>query len=394
MSKLPSECKAKSWPHFSKEEVDAVVHVLESGKVNQWTGNEVYSFEKEYAEYLGVKHVIALANGSVALDLAMIVLGIGPGDEVIVTPRTFVASVSCVVLRGAKPVFADVDPNSQNITLESVKKVFTKNTKAVIAVNLAGWPCELKELRAFCDANKIYLIEDCAQAHGARYNEKPVGSFGHIAAFSFCQDKIMTTGGEGGLFVTNDDSIWQKTWSYKDHGKDYDLMFNKPRPKGFNWVVKSFGTNYRMTEIQAAIGRIQLKKLDYWIEIRRRNANILTESFSKIPSLRVTIPSDNVYHAYYKYYVFLRPELLKDGWNRDRVINVINEMGVFCQGGSCSEVYLEKAFEKGNLRPEKRLPVAKELGETSLMFLVHPTLGEEDMKRTCEVVSDVVKQVF
>lgn len=379
-----------SWPYYSEDEINAVVNVLRSGKVNQWTGEEVRLFEKEYAKYIGVDYAIALANGSVALDLAMIVLDVGPGDEVIVTPRTFVASASCVVLRGARPIFADVDQVSQNITVESVKKVLTPKTKAIIAVHFAGWPCELKELRQFCDENKIYLIEDCAQAHGASYNDKSVGSYGHISAFSFCQDKIITTGGEGGLLATNDCGLWEKAWSYKDHGKDYNLMFNSPKPKGFNWVTKSFGTNYRMTEMQAAIGRIQLKKLDSWVETRRRNAAILTECFLNIPSLRVTIPPKNVGHSYYKYYVFLRPEALKLDWSRDRVMAAINENGVVCQVGGCSEIYLEKAFDQNDLGPESRLPIAKGLGETSVMLLVHPTLTVSNMEYVCEVVTRVM----
>ncbi len=375
------------WPCFSEEEICAVTNVLRSGNINQWTGREVYEFEKEYAEYLGVNHAVALANGSVALDLAMITAGVGVGDEVIVTPRSFVASASCVALRGATPVFAEVDCNSQNITLESVKRVFTNNTKAIIAVHLAGWPCELDALKKFCDDNGVFLIEDCAQAHGAKYNGKPVGSFGHMSAFSFCQDKIITTGGEGGLLVTNDKNLWERAWSYKDHGKDYDLMFNGPKPNCFNWVVKSFGTNYRMTEMQAAIGRIALKKLDNWVMKRRKLADILSAGFASCPALRVTLPSQNVYHSYYKYYAFVKLDALKNLWSRDRVLQELNERGVPCSTGACPEIYIEtpfKAFSK------QRHPSAKELGETSLMFQVHPTLEESDAHFVVEEVQRIM----
>lgn len=381
--------KNLGWPFFDEDTIDAVTRILRSGKVNQWTGTEVFKFEKEYADYLGIKYAIALANGSVALDLAMIVLGIGPGDEVVVTPRSFVASASCIVLRGAKPIFADVDPESQNITVESVSKVMTKKTKAIIAVHLAGWPCELDALRVFCDKHKIYLIEDCAQAHGAKLNGKPVGSYGDISIFSFCQDKIITTGGEGGLLVTNNKKWWSVAWSYKDHGKDYELMFKKEKGSGFKWVVKSFGTNYRMTEMQAAIGRLQLRKLSKWVEARRSNADILTKCFSKIPALRVTLPKAYIQHSYYKYYVFVRPETLKSGWDRDRIMKAIVEKGVSCQSGSCSEMYLEKSFVNNGLRQRKRLLIAKGLGETSLMFQVHPTLTKAEMERACRVVWSV-----
>lgn len=390
VTKLPDDknnCSG-SWPYFSDEEISAVNRVLKSGKVNQWTGQEVSEFEKEYAAYLGANYAIALANGSVALELALIALGIGVGDEVIVTPRTFVASASCIVLRGATPVFADVDSCSQNITLRSVKKTFTDKTKAIIAVHLAGWPCESDSLKAFCDEKNIFLIEDCAQAHGARYKGKPVGSFGHISVFSFCQDKIITTGGEGGLLVTDDKELWARAWSYKDHGKDYDLMFDGHKCDGFNWVVKSFGTNYRMTEMQAAIGRIQLSKLDIWVGRRRKLAELFNRSFSNCPALRVTIPPDEYFHSYYKYYVFVRPERLKEGWSRNRVVKELNEKGIRCGVGSCPEVYMERPFKPYF---KERLSVARELGEISMMFIVSPTLDEIDIYRVIEGVNNIMK---
>ena len=403
------------WPCFGDDEIDAVTRVLRSGNVNQWTGFEVTCFEKEYANYVGVKHAVAVANGSVALDIALAILGIGPGDEVIVTPRSFVASVSCVALRGAAPVFVDVDPDSQNITPDAVKSAISSKTKAVIAVHLAGWPCGFDELRALCDEHGIYLIEDCAQAHGAGVRKegekvrrledektgeneagliRHVGSFGHIAAFSFCQDKIMTTGGEGGMLVTDDEDLWKKAWSFKDHGKDYDSVFKKKHPPGFRWLVKSFGTNYRMTEMQAAIGRVMLKRLDEWVKRRRRLAGILTEGFGEIPALRVTIPLDHIYHSYYKYYVFVRPERLKDGWNRDRILMELEQRGVPCGTGVCPEIYLKEAFRNSSsklkIKNQKRLPVAKKLGETSLMFLVHPTLTEDNVHYVVEQVKEVM----
>jgi len=386
------------YPCFGDDEIQAVERVLRSGRVNQWTGSEITSFEKEYADYVGAKYAVAVANGSVALDIALTILGLGSGDEVIVTPRSFVASASCVALRGATPVFVDVDPDSQNITSDSVKNAISSKTKAVIAVHLAGWPCALNELKVLCDEHGIYLIEDCAQAHGAKLRGTQVGGFGHIAAFSFCQDKIMTTGGEGGMLVTDDEDLWMKAWSYKDHGKDYDSVFKKKHSPGFRWLVKSFGTNCRMIEMQAAIGRVMLKKLDEWVKRRRRLAGILTEGFKEIPELRVTVPLDHIYHSYYKYYVFVRPERLRDGWNRDRILGELEKRGVPCGTGACPEIYLEEAFRdygyKLGIRnyelKDGRLPVAKELGETSLMFMVHPTLTEENMHYVLEQVKEVI----
>ena len=227
---------------------------------------------------------------------------------------------------------------------------------------------------------------------GVRLYPRMTGSLGDIAAFSFCQDKIMTTGGEGGMLLTDDDALWEKAWAFKDHGKSYDAVYHRQHPSGFRWLHESFGTNWRLTEMQAAIGRRQLKKLPDWVAARRRNAAILTEAFSGIAGLRVTPPPENVRHAYYKYYVFVRPEKLKVGWDRDRIMNAVVAGRAPCFSGSCSEVYLEKAFDGDGLRPVKRLPVARELGETSLMFLVHPTLMEKDMETVVAAVRKVMKE--
>ena len=379
------------WPSFDQDEIDAVSRVLRSGNVNYWTGEEGLSFEREFAAFHGVKHAIALANGTVALELALRVLGIGPGDEVIVTPRSFIASASCIVLQGAIPVFADVDRESQNISAESIRKVLSPRTKAIIAVHLAGWPCDMDAIMELARQHNLKVIEDCAQAHGAKYKDRYVGSFGHAAAFSFCQDKIMTTGGEGGMLLTDDDDIWSSAWSFKDHGKNYESVFNKKHPPGFRWLHDSFGTNWRMTEMQAAIGRVQLRKLTQWLTLRRRNAAVLTEGFSRIPGLRLTILPQAIEHAYYKYYAFVEPEKLKSDWSRDRIMTALMAEGIPCGSGSCSEIYLEKAFDQGALRPRDRLPVAKQLGETSLMFMVHPTLSTGDMEDVVRAMDKVMR---
>ena len=374
------------WPSFDQDEIDAVNRVLHTGKVNYWTGEEGFSFEREFAAFHGVKHAIALANGTVALELALRVLGIGPGDEVIVSPRSFIASASCIVLQGAIPVFADVDRDSQNFTMESIRKVLSPQTKAIIAVHLAGWPCDMDAIMELAEQHNLKVIEDCAQAHGAKYKGRYVGSFGQVTTFSFCQDKIMTTGGEGGMLLTDDDDIWSSAWSFKDHGKNYESVFNKKHPPGFRWLHDSFGTNWRMTEMQATIGRVQLRKLTRWLTLRRRNAAILSDGFSRIPGLRLTIPPQVIGHAYYKYYVFVDPEALKSDWSRDRIMAALMEKGLPCGSGSCSEIYLEKAFDQGALRPRDRLPGAKQLGETSLMFMVHPTLLSDDMEEVVQAM--------
>ncbi len=378
-----------AWPYFSEDEISAASAVLKSGQVNYWTGQEGRSFENEFARFAGCKYAVSLANGTVALELALYALGIGPGDEVIVTSRTFIASASCAVMRGAIPVMADVDPVSQNITAQTIAAALTPGTRAIIAVHLAGWPCDMDPILELAKEKGLFVIEDCAQAHGAKYKGHPVGSMGDVAAFSFCQDKIMTTGGEGGMLTTSNKDIWEKAWSFKDHGKSYDAVYNRRHPPGFRWLHESFGTNWRLTEIQSAIGRVMLKKLPEWLEKRRNNAAKLNKRLCEIPALRVTIPPADIEHAYYKYYVFVRPERLKVGWNRDRVMDAICAEGIPCLSGSCSEIYLEKAFEKKGLSPFERLKTAKELGETSLMFLVHPTLSEDDMEDICLAIEKV-----
>ncbi len=374
------------WPVFDDEQIAVAAAVLRSGKVNYWTGEEGRAFEAEFAEAVGCRYGIALANGTVALELALRGFDIGAGDEVVVTPRSFLASASCVVACGARPVFADVDPDSQNITAETVRAVLSPRTRAVIAVHLAGWPCDMEPLAALCRERGLKLIEDCAQAHGATYRGRPVGSLGDVAAFSFCQDKIMTTAGEGGMLVTDDRALWSWAWSYKDHGKSYEAVYERAHPPGFRWLHESFGTNWRMTELQAAIGRVQLRRLPDWHERRRRNAAILTERLAAIPALRVTRPPNHAGHAWYKYYVFVRPERLAGGWDRDRLLNAITARGVTCLTGSCSEMYLEKAFDGTGMAPAGRLPVARRLGETALMFLIDPTFGDADMERTADAV--------
>jgi dTDP-4-amino-4,6-dideoxygalactose transaminase len=382
--------KFSSWPSFTQEEADSVRNVLLSNKVNYWTGSECREFEKEFSAWSNAKYAVALGNGTLTLDIAFKSLDVSDGDEVIVTSRTFIASVSSIVNSGAIPIFADVDLDSQNITVESIRSVITSKTKAIICVHLAGWPCEMDEIMDLANEFNLYIIEDCAQAHGSKYKGKPVGSIGHIGCWSFCQDKIMTTGGEGGMVTTSDESLWRKIWAYKDHGKSYEAVYEREHSEGFRWLHESFGTNWRMTEMQAAIGRIQLKRMPDWHGKRLNNANKIWHTAKQCKGLRVPDIPDYIEHAAYKCYVFVKPKALKNDWNRDRVIEEINALGVPCYSGSCSEVYLEKAFDNTGFRPKERLPNAIELGETSLMFLVHPTLTKDEIQQTCYAITFVM----
>lgn len=401
------------WPSFTEEEVAAVAAVMRSNQVNYWTGQECRAFEREFAAWVGTDHAIALANGTVALDLALQGLGIGAAyggsaeDEVIVTPRTFMASVSCVVNAGAVPVFADVDADSGNISAATIAAVLSERTKAIIPVHLAGWPVDMDPIMALARSLGIKVIEDCAQAHGTRYKGRSVGSIGDIGAWSFCQDKIMSTGGEGGMVTLNDRDLWSRMWSFKDHGKSWEAVYERAHPPGFRWVHESIGTNWRMLEIQAAIGRIQLKRMAEWTALREANAAMLTsalrpfagpDGFLRLPMLRCKSCSgcdaaNGCRHGQYKFYAYIRPERLPPGWDRDAIIGSIEAAGFPAYHGSCSEVYLEKAFDGTGWRPSERLPNARLLGETSIMFLIHPTIDAAAMARYTAAVSDVMSQV-
>ena len=396
----PDRCNVKApmlnspfspWPSFSREESEAVAAVVASNRVNYWTGDRCREFERKFAEWAGTSYAVALANGTLALDVALRVLGIGPGDEVITTPRTFMASASCIVTAGAVPVFADVDPDSQNITAESIMAVLTPRTKGIICVHLAGMPCDMDPIMALAEERGLKVIEDCAQAHGARYHGRSVGSIGHIGAWSFCQDKIMTTGGEGGMVTTDDPDLWSAMWSYKDHGKSWEGVYERSHPPGPRLVHDSFGTNWRMLEMQAVLGLIQLERMPDWTRRRNDIAEALSETCRKHDLLRVPATPADVMHACYRFYAFVRPEHLAPGWSRDRIVETISQAGVPCLHGSASEVYLERAFDDTGWRPSQRLPVARELGETSICFLTHPTLTPDEVKKTCHVIDMVME---
>lgn len=382
------------WPSYSTEDAEVVSQVILSNKVNYWTGSECRSFEEEFAAWCGCEYAVAIANGSLALEAALVALDVGTGDEVIVTARTFIASVSSIVLRGATPVFADVELDSQNLSPQSVRELVTERTKAVMCVHLAGWPCDMDEIIEVANEHGLYVIEDCAQAHGAYYKGKAVGSIGDIAAWSFCQDKIMTTGGEGGMVTTNDHDLWQRVWSYKDHGKSWDAVHSNKARQGFRWLHTSFGSNWRMTEMQAALGRLQLKRMPSWHASRKHNAEKIRTTCREFSDLLV-VPDlpDYIEHAWYKCYVFVRPGA--DAIHiRDSIMHEITEQGIPCYSGICPEVYRERAFDSTPFRPAQRLPNAHSIGERSLMFLVHPTITVEQIERCCDVIKQVVQKIL
>ncbi|MEZ6052147.1 MAG: DegT/DnrJ/EryC1/StrS aminotransferase family protein [Planctomycetaceae bacterium] len=398
MTSPPAESAAlpvprSDWPYYDDEQIAAVTEVLRSGKVNAWTGENVRCFEEEFAAFVGSRYAVACANGTVALELAIEALEIPQGTEVIVPCRTFMATASAVVARGCRPIFADVEQASGNISARTVAPLITDKTSAIICVHLAGWPCEMDEIMSLAHQHGLKVIEDCAQAHGAEYRGQPVGSLGHAAAFSFCQDKIITTGGEGGMVTTDDETVWKRAWSYKDHGKGYDTVFHTKHEGVFRWLHDSLGTNWRLTEMQAAIGRVQLKRLPQWVETRQDHAATLTTLLAGHHALRLSVPPKHVKHACYKFYAYLRPEFLRGDWSRDRIVQELQADGIPVGCGSCAEIYLEQGFQQAGLAPAEPCEVSRELGETSLMFPVHPTLSVDEVTRMGQTVRGVLDRV-
>lgn len=382
--------RSETWPVFDDEQITAVIGLLKSGRVNAWTGPDVPEFEREFAAHTGSAHAVAMANGSVTLDAALRALNLQPGDEVIVTPRSFVASASCVLLAGGVPVFADVDRDSQNITPETIRAVLTERTRGIIPVHLAGWPCDMSGIMQLARQHGLWVIEDCAQSHGAAIDGHPLGSFGTLGSYSFCQDKIMSTGGEGGMIVTDDPALYDRIWSFKDHGKDRALVFQPDPPPGFRWLhAAGPGTNLRMTGLSAAIGRIQLRRLPQWHAQRTRNAGQLSAALAASPLFRIPQPPEALTHAWYRFYAFVRPERLAPGWSRDRILAQMTARGLPLFSGSCSEIYREQTFAAPGHHPASALPVAQELGETSLCFLVDPTWSAEELDRVADGLLEI-----
>ena len=378
------------WPHYDSDQIAAATRVLSSGKVNTWTGLETTNFENDFSSFCGTNYSIALSNGTLALSAAYQSVGLGVGDELITSPRTFIATASSAVLLGATPVFADVDSQSGCITTSTIEPLITPRTKAISVVHLGGWPADMPDICNLAHSYNIAIVEDCAQAHGARIGDQSVGSFADVSAWSFCQDKIITTSGEGGMITTNNPELFEFIWSLKDHGKSYKASLNPNHPAGFRWLHDSFGSNFRLTELQSSIGIIQLKRLTAWNAIRSRNALLLTESLRELSVLRIPLPPDGITHAWYKYYVYLKPAVLASGWTRNRIMHEINILGYPCLSGGCSEIYLEKCFVDAGLTPTSPLPIARELGETSLMFLVHPTITTEQMVSYAHAIKSVL----
>ena len=367
------------WPYYAPDEVAAVVEVLESGRVNQWTGDDVARFEAAYAEALEVPHCIALANGTLALEAALAAFDIGPGADVLVPARSFAASATCVLARGGRPRFVDLADDSQLVSVETLEAARTPETRAAIIVHLGGAMPDMIAICAWAESKGIVLIEDCAQAHGASWAGRPAGAWGDAAAFSFCQDKIITTGGEGGLLTTHDDAAFRRAWSVKDHGKSYARVFEATHPPGFRWLIESAGSNWRMTGMQAAIGLRQLAKLPEWNAKRTAHAATLERTLASVEGLRFESRPEALHHAWYRAYAYLDGEAMP--WVlRDRILELLAAGGWPAQSGVCPEIYRERVFAEAGFAPTQPFARAAALGSSSLAFSVHPNCSDAQIE--------------
>ncbi len=388
-----------TWPVIDEEAQEAVCQVLRSGRINYWTGAQTRTFESEFAAYVGVPYALAVANGTLALELALRACGIGPGDEVIVPSRTFIATAGCVAAVGATPVVADVDPATNNLTALTVAEVLTPRTKAVIAVHLGGYPAPMEEIINLARQVNAYVIEDCAQAHGATYGGRAVGSLADIGCFSFCQDKIMPLG-EGGMITFKDAEKFERAWSYRDHGRSYKKAHGATVGEvsaEFKWMTDTFGSNARMGEMEGALGRIMLKNLEGYHEARTMNALRLAERFEDIVGIEALLPSEQeratgTNHAFYRLYTRVNLALLRPEWSRNRIISELIELGVPVQYGSCALIANEKAFERFSDSQLSQWRGACVAHQESMAFLVHPTLQAQDIEIIASYVDEIMKQ--
>ncbi|SCW72426.1 dTDP-4-amino-4,6-dideoxygalactose transaminase [Sphingobium faniae] len=385
----------RRWPQYEPDEIGAVVRVLASGRVNSLVhGDECRAFEREFADYCGMPHAISLANGTLALELALRALGVGAGDEVIVPARSFFASASAVAAVGAAPVFADIDANSHTIDPACIEPLIGTRTKAILCVHLAGWPCDMDALGAIAAHHGLWLIEDCAQAHGAAFRGRKTGSFGHAAAFSFCTDKIMSTGGEGGMLLLKDEAHWRLAWAYKDHGKNIATLSAPSPGNAFRYLHESFGTNWRMTEMQAAIGRAQLRKLPDWLTRRRANAELLRRGLRGHPLVQLPVIPEGVDHAFYKFYLMLDGRHFAPGKGRTDIIAVLNDRGIPAGTGSCPDMSQELAVRNSAHPNRQPLPVAAQVGERSLMLCVDHLLDAQAMDLTVDTLIEALDGTY
>ncbi len=382
----------KNWPNFNKNLIVKVGEILKTGKINYTTGPYGKKFENEFSKFVGNKYSVAICNGTAALEVAIKSLRLPKNSEIIVPARSFFASAACIVNTGHTPIFADVDILTQNISLKDVKKKITKKTKAIICVHLGGMPCEMYGLRKIANQNKIKIIEDCSQAHGASIKNKQVGSFGDISTWSFCNDKIISTLGEGGMVSTNKKRLFEFCKRYINHGASLN---NKINSEKFIYNKNYFGTNLRITEIQSLTGLEQLKDLIKVQKKREKMAKSYFDLISKYQNyFQCYYPSKQTKSAWYRFYFFIKKDVRFYKKLRFEIIKKLKQSKVKCFTGSCPEIYLEKSFKKLRNFKIVRLENCKILGETSIALEVNHTLNYFQHKKNLLKIKKVIEKVI
>jgi dTDP-4-amino-4,6-dideoxygalactose transaminase len=350
-------------PKIGEEEVQAVVKVLRSGVLTSGlgAGPAVTEFEKSFADFTGAKHAVAVNTGTAALHSAVLAVGIKPGDEVILPSFTFVATAEAIVLAGAKPVFADIDPQTYNLSPSTVEKAITKKTKAIIPVDLYGFSADMKPLKELAAKHGLALVEDAAQAHGTTYSGKPAGSFADAACWSLYASKNMTTG-EGGVTTANNDQIAETLRMIRTHGEKA------------KYSSLMLGTNYRMSEIQAAIGNVQMQKLPSFIAKRRQNAQQLTKILEKNSKLVLPFELKDRLHSWYLYTARLKDSAEEE---RNHLMEGLKKKGIGAEVYYVHPVH-QMPFYRENFGRVK-LPETEKASKQVFSLPIHPGVTEEQI---------------
>lgn len=375
------------WPTYDKKLIKTISEIIASGKVNYLFGNYGKKFEKKFSKYHGLNYSVAVSNGTVGLELALASLDLKADDEILVTPRSYYSSVSCIIRNNLKPVFVDIDPLTQNICIKDLTKKINKKSKCIICVHLGGLPCDMDKIIPLAKKNNIKVIEDCSQAHGAKINKKIVGTFGDIGVWSFCNDKIISTLGEGGMVSTNNKKIFEKIWSLKDIGKNYQKYHSKIINFKFRWLHDDIGTNARLTEVQSYAGFHQIKQLNKFIYHRQQNASYVYSQLKTVPCLKFIIAPKKYTNVFYRLNFLFDDKYSSKKLSRDKILKDLSKK-INIREGSCPEIYKEKYFRKNFFM---KCPNAEFIGKNSLSLQVDQTITKKNLHLTTKILKKYLK---
>lgn len=381
----------EKWPSYSLKEANDVKQAIIKSNLNYWTGKETLKFEKKFSNFFGLKYALAISNASTGLDIAIKALNIQKNDEVIVSPKSYYSSVSCIIKNKAKPIFIDVNLNSHCFDENKIEEKITNKTKLILCVHLGGFPCNMKKIKKIAKKYNLFILEDCSQAHGAMIGNKFVGTFGDISVWSFCNDKIISTG-EGGVISSNKKKLFKKIWSLKENGRDYDAVYSKKHKFGYKWIHNHLGYNYRMTEMQAILGLNQLNKLNKNISIRNYFYQQIIKNYENFEAVKFQKIPKSYTNSFYRLYAIVNLNFIKSEWDRDRLIKYLNKIGIDCNVGSCSELYKEKGIKK-YFKNNHILPNAEILSKNSIAFNIHHKCSEKYIEFVWKSLNKTIKKI-